>query len=433
MLIKPALSLKGDITLPGDKSISHRAAMISALAEGRSTIRNYAASADCASTIKCLSELGVSITREGETVVVAGVGRQGLITPAKPLDCGNSGTTMRLVTGILSGQNVICEVTGDESLSKRPMKRVIDPVNLMGARVSSVDGHAPLRIRGSLHLTGTEHRLQIASAQIKSCILLAGLNAVGTTRVFEPAQTRDHTERMLRWFGTEVESNGPEISIRGGQELAARDMIVPGDVSASAFFLVAAASLPGSELTIRHIGLNPTRTGIIDILSTMGVDIKIADRRQECNEPVGDLVVQSSPSRIGHHDNLISGDLIANVIDEIPILAVLGTQLEGGLEVRNASELRVKESDRIASVVEGLRRMGAKVDEFPDGFRVYRSELKGGPIDSFDDHRIAMAFSIAGLLANGDTYIYGAECVNISFPGFYEVLESVAVRSEASA
>lgn len=432
MLIKPAVYVKGDLTLPGDKSISHRSAMIASLAVGTTRISNYAASADCLSTIECLSALGVAIRRNGSGVVVDGVGRQGLNPPAGPLDCGNSGTTMRLMTGILAGQNFSSELVGDASLSKRPMKRVIDPLGKMGVSIKSVDGHAPLHVDGNLNLHGAEHELAIASAQIKSCILLAGLNAIGTTTVHEPVPTRDHTERMLRWFGADVESNQNSISIRAGQDLSAHDLVVPGDVSAAAFFLTAAACLQGSELFLKNIGLNPTRIGIIDVLVRLGVDLTIENRRVECGEPVGDLIVRPSDKPLGNDENLINGDLIANLIDEIPILSILGTQLAGGIEIRDAGELRVKESDRIASVVTNLRRMGAVVDEFPDGFKVYRSELSGAVIDSFHDHRIAMAFSVAGLLAEGETFIENADCVDISFPGFYNVLNSVAVRAEAN-
>lgn len=422
MLIKPAAAVRGELKLPGDKSISHRAAMIASLAAGTSAISNYAASADCASTINCLRDLGVRIENSGTDVTVNGVGRQGLRAPAGPLDCGNSGTTMRLMTGVLAGQNFESILVGDASLSKRPMKRVIGPMALMGVRVEAVDGHAPLHIYGPGDLTAAEHTLAIASAQIKSCILLAGLNAAGTTIVHEPTPTRDHTERMLRWFGAEVGSDARAVSIRGGQTLIGRDLSVPCDISAAAFFLVAGASLPGSELTIMNVGLNPTRTGIIEVLTALGVDLTIRDSRIECNEPVGDIMVRGHSVPLGSGTNIIDGALIANLIDEIPILAVLGTQLHAGLEIRDAAELRVKESDRIASIVENLRRMGASVEEFPDGFRVERSELIGARVDSFDDHRIAMAFAVAGLLTRGETEIDRAACVEISFPGFFETL-----------
>ena len=424
MLIKPAARLRGTLKLPGDKSISHRSAMISSLALGTTTIDNYAASADCTSTLSCLAELGVKFEHDGAVVRIEGVGIRGYRPPSGPLDCGNSGTTMRLITGILAGQDFQSVLVGDASLSKRPMKRVIGPMAAMGAAIDADDGHAPLRIHGNPRLAGYEHTLSIASAQIKSCILLAGLHTHGTTVVHEPTPTRDHTERMLRWFGAMVESNDGAISISGGQSLAARDLSVPCDISAAAFFLVAAASLSGSELTLLNVGLNPTRTGIIDVLIKLSVDLVIVNEREVCNEPVGDITVRGRSGPLGSDSNVVRGKIIANLIDEIPILAILGTQIEAGLEIRDAAELRVKESDRIRSVVDNLRRMGAEIEEFPDGFRVSRSNLVGAKIDSFDDHRIAMAFAVAGLLAKGETEIVGAECVDVSFPGFFDTLKS---------
>lgn len=428
MLIKPAAKLRGKLNLPGDKSISHRSVMIASLASGTTVIENYAASADCSSTLECLTALGVPIGRNGSTVTVQGVGLHGFYSPGRPLDCGNSGTTMRLMTGILAGQNFDTVLTGDASLSKRPMTRVTGPIEAMGVTVDAIDGHAPLHIHGDGGLTGIEHTLAIASAQVKSCILLAGLHATGTTVVNEPTPTRDHTERMLRWFGAEVISENGAISVSGGRTLHARDLSIPCDISAAAFFLVAAASLRGSELTLVNVGLNPTRTGIVEVLLGLGVDLTISNQRINCNEPVGDLTVRGRSGPLGSGGNVVKGKIIANLIDEIPILAVLGTQLDAGIEIRDAGELRVKESDRIASVVENLRRMGAGIEEFPDGFRVSRSDLTRAKVDSFDDHRIAMAFAVAGLLATGETEIAGADCVNISFPGFFETLAS-AVRS----
>lgn len=425
MLIKPAAELRGKLKLPGDKSISHRSAMISSLAAGTTTIDNYAASADCTSTLSCLAELGVKFERDGALLRIEGVGIRGYQAPSGPLDCGNSGTTMRLITGILAGQDFETVLIGDASLSKRPMRRVIGPMAAMGAAIVADDGHSPLRIHGNSKLKGHEHTLSIASAQIKSCILLAGLHAEGTTVVYEPTPTRDHTERMLRWFGAAVGLNNGAISIAGGQTLVARDLSVPCDISAAAFFLVAAASLSGSELTLMNVGLNPTRTGIVEVLLRLGVDLTIENEREVCNEPVGDLSVRGRTGRLGSDSNVIRGKIIANLIDEIPILAILGTQLEAGLEIRDAAELRVKESDRIRSVVDNLQRMGAEIEEFPDGFRVSRSELKGARVDSFEDHRIAMAFAVAGLLADGETEIVGDECVDVSFPGFFDTLRAV--------
>ncbi|HKP68715.1 MAG TPA: 3-phosphoshikimate 1-carboxyvinyltransferase [Pyrinomonadaceae bacterium] len=427
MLIRPAKCLKGEVGLPGDKSISHRAAMMSALAEGETRIVNYATSVDCRSTLECLRQLGVEIEQAGSRVVVRGVGQAGFREATADLDCGNSGTTIRLIAGILSGQPFDTVLTGDASLRRRPMRRIIDPLQQMGAVVESNDGKAPLRIHGSGRLRGIDYELPVASAQIKSCVLLAGLNADGETTVIEPVETRDHTERMLKWFGVDVKRSGNRISVRGGSKLRPgdRDLQVPGDISASAFFMVAAACLSGSDVSMDTVGLNPTRSGIVDTLRRLGADIEISNAEEVNNEPVGRIRIAGKlrPAET----NLVRGEVIANIIDEIPILAIFGTQIEGGLEVRDASELRVKETDRIAAVVENLRRMGAVVEEFDDGFRVERSALNGARIDSFDDHRIAMAFAVAGLMAESETKIEGAECAGVSFPEFFDVLKSVVI------
>ena len=426
MFVHPAKSLTGTLRLPGDKSISHRAAMFAAMASGTSTISNFAASSDCGSTLDCLASLGCEITRSGNDVTVAG---RPFTRPDSPLDCGNSGTTMRLMSGILAGRQVGAVLVGDESLSSRPMNRVIEPLVEMGAVISSNNGKAPLVVTPGRPLSGTRHELRIASAQIKSCLLLAGIGAEGTTEVIEPVPTRDHTERMLRWLGAEIDTSIPgAISIKGGQMLSARSFSVPGDISSAAFFMVAAASLEGSALTLESIGLNPSRTGIIDVLRRTGVDLSITDERVECGEPVGDIVVQGSRQRLtAAAPLLLDGSLIANIIDEIPVLAVLGTQMGQGLEIRGAGELRVKESDRIRTVVEGLRSMGADVVEFDDGLRVAHSQLHGARINSYGDHRIAMAFAVAASFAIGETEIVDADCVDVSFPGFFETLKSVVI------
>ena len=413
--------------MPGDKSISHRAAMFAAISGGTTKIENFAASADCASTLGCLSALGVGVDREGSTVAVRGAGKTGFMPSKADLDCGNSGTTMRLMAGILAGQRFGSVLTGDESLQKRPMRRVIDPLTRMGASIASENGCAPIRIARS-RLAGLEYRLPVASAQIKSCVLLAGLFATGETTVLEPTPTRDHTERMLRWFGCELIEDtgdaGKRITISGDQVLKANDFVVSGDVSSSAFFLVAAACLSGSSLVLENVGLNPSRTAVIDALKRFGANIEIQNERIACNEPVGDIAVSGGMHQ-NSQANLLKGEIIANLIDEIPILAVFGTQLEDGLEIRDAGELRVKESDRIKSVVTNLRAMGAKVSEFDDGLKIERSDLMGATIDSFGDHRIAMAFAVAGLLATGEIEIVGAECAAVSYPGFFEDLASV--------
>lgn len=432
MKIRPVQRLQGEINLPGDKSISHRAALFSALAAGETKIENFATSADCASTLSCLRQLGVEIKQENSTVFVKGVGKTGFRKPEAWLDCGNSGTTMRLLAGILAGQSFDSVLTGDESLSKRPMRRVIEPLTQMNARLEATENHAPLKIFGKNPLRSISFEPAVASAQVKSCVLLAGLNSDAVTSVLEKTPTRDHTERMLRWFGAQVEEtetkSGRLIAVSGDAHLTARDLIVPSDVSSAAFFLVAAACLKDSEIVLPNVGLNPTRNAVVEVLKDFGAVIEIFNERIIAGEPVGDLRVsgaagslQSTPSA-----NVLRGGIIANLIDEIPILAVFGTQIEGGLEIREAAELRVKESDRIRSVVTNLREMGAAVEEFEDGLRVHQSALKGARIDSFGDHRIAMAFSIAALFADGETEIADAECAAVSFPSFFETLQSVA-------
>jgi 3-phosphoshikimate 1-carboxyvinyltransferase len=430
MKIYPARTVRGEIALPGDKSISHRAAMLSAIAFGRARLENFATSADCASTLACLRELGVEIEVDGSTVIIEGVGKTGLRKAAGELDCGNSGTTMRLLSGILAGQDFESVLTGDESLRSRPMKRVIGPLGSMGAVVDSADGKAPIRIRGRKPLNAITYRPKIASAQLKSCVLLAGLMADGTTSVIEETPTRDHTERMLRFMGAEIGQSEGILTVSGDSVLTARDMRIPGDISSAAFFMVAAACLEGSEIRLKNTGLNRSRAAVIEVLRNSGANIEVLNVRESGNEPVGDILAKGSRElkpRVS--SNILSGRIIANVIDEIPILAVFGTQIDGGLEIRDAAELRVKESDRIAAVVENLRRMGAFIEEYRDGFKVEKSDLKGARIDSFGDHRIAMAFAVAGLFADGETEIEGAECAAVSFPEFFKVLERVAVRS----
>ena len=402
--------------------------MLAAIAEGTSRISNFAESEDCSSTLACMAGLGIKIERDGSSVKVSGCDKYGLTAPDSPLDCGNSGTTMRLLSGILAGQPFESTLIGDESLSRRPMKRVIGPISEMGASVDSVEGHAPLKISGKRPLKPIEFRLPVASAQLKSCVLLAGLYADGETTVIEPVATRDHTERMLRGFGVDVRvsdaSDARSITVDGGARLKATDITVPGDISSAAFFLVAASCIEGSRLEMPNVGLNPTRTGVLDVLRRFGADIEISDEGESGGEPIGTLIVK-------HHAELsaanarVEGAIVANLIDEVPILAVFGTQVEGGIEIRDAGELRVKESDRIAAVAENLRKMGAEVEEFEDGLRVNKSRLNGAVVDSFGDHRIAMAFAVAGLFAEGETEIRAAECAAVSYPRFFDVLSSV--------
>lgn len=426
------------MVVPGDKSISHRAAMIAALAEGTSSIRNFSTSADCAATISCLKELGVKIDRAGAEILITGCGPDGLREPATPLDCANSGTTMRLLAGILAGQDFQSTLTGDPSLCARPMQRIIEPLQMMGANLSSHDGRAPLIIQGRRSLTAISYDLLVASAQVKSCILLAGLNADGRTEVIERQTTRDHTERMMRSFGVQVETGKAErkgenayfAAVKGPARLTARDVWIPGDVSSAAYFIVAAALLPGSSLEIGTVGLNPTRVPFLDQLSAMGLDVKMIDEREKNDEPVGAIRVQGSRKRLSEGSGLtISGLLVPQLIDELPLLAVVGSQIEGGIEIRDAAELRVKESDRIAATARNLRAMGAAVAEFEDGLSVDGPvELHGAKIDPRGDHRIAMAFTVAGLIAAGETEIRDSECVAVSFPEFFDLLAAVVER-----
>lgn len=424
MKITPARRLTGSISIPGDKSISHRAVMLASIADGTTRIENFLPGEDCLSTIRCIRQLGVEIEHSGTSVTVHGVGKNGLKASDVPLDCGNSGTTMRLLAGILAGQDFDSVLTGDDSLRSRPMGRIIEPLTKMGAHLLAKNGNPPISITGG-NLNAIEYKLPVASAQIKSCVLLAGLYAEGETTVIESITTRDHTERMLSMLGAppKIESTpeGKKITVSGDSKLTAHDLTVPSDISSAAFFMVAAACLPDSDLTIRNVGINPTRAAIIDELSLLGVEIRIENAKNDA-EPTADIRVSGGLTNA--KTNTISGSAVAGVIDEIPILAILGTQLEGGLEIRDAAELRVKETDRIAAVVENLKRLSATVTEYDDGFKVERSDLTGAKVDSFGDHRIAMAFAVAGLLATGETEIENAECADISFPGFFDTLTS---------
>lgn len=444
MKIQTAEHLRGKIKLPGDKSISHRAAIFASLANGETRIENFATSADCLSTLNCLQNLGVKIRRENSDVFIKGVGKNGLTEPSEKLDCGNSGTTMRLLAGVLAGQNFDSVLIGDDSLKKRPMRRIIEPLTKMNAEISADKNCAPLRIFGKTLLKSIDYKLPVSSAQVKSCVLLAGLFADGETSVESPESkfpaptSRNHTELMLEFLGANIFEEYVEtddgfvhkVTIGGDSVLTAKNFKIPSDVSSAAFFLTAAACLENSEIVLENVGLNPTRSAIVEILKKFGADVRIQNIKEICGEICGDLVVKGvKPLELNSEFNIISGEDTANLIDEIPILAIFGTQLKNGLEVRNAEELRVKESDRIAATVENLRRMNADVVEFPDGFKVARSSLKGAIIDSFGDHRIAMAFAIAALFATGETKIEGAEWARISFPDFFETLSELQNHS----
>ena len=426
-IIRPARSIGGSLEVPGDKSISHRYALLAALAEGTSEITHFSAAADCRSTVDCLSRLGVKSDIQGDRVRVAGAGLEGLRKSRRALDAGNSGTTMRLLAGVLAGQEFRSTLDGDASLRRRPMRRVMDPLTQMGARIEARDaGFAPLKIDGT-RLSPIAYTLPVPSAQVKSAILLAGLFAEGVTSVTEPVRTRDHTELALAEFGARLDREGRTIGVHGRPRLKARALAVPGDLSSAVFFLVAAMVLPDSNLVIHNVGLNPTRSSVLDVLGSMGAAISLVSIRSEHGELVGDVCVRHESLEGG----TIGGDAIAQLIDELPAIAVLGPITEQGIEIRNAAELRVKESDRIAVLAENLRRMGAKVEELPDGLRVAgrsAGRLHGAEIEPHGDHRMAMAFAIAALGAEGDTVIRDAECAGVSYPDFFTTLERLVER-----
>ena len=414
--------MTGVVELPGDKSISHRYAILAALAEGRSEIFNYATAADCRSTLECLRKLDVEIEVTRERVRVSGKGLDGLKPPKRALDAENSGSTIRMLSGVLAGQKFTSTITGDGSLRKRPMRRVAEPLRQMGAEIRGRDGDlAPLEIRGG-NLHAIDYALPVPSAQVKSAILLAGLYADGVTAVRESVRTRDHTELALREFGATVETAKDSIRIQPRSKLAARQLTVPGDLSGGVFLACAALILPDSSLMLHNVGLNPTRAKVLDFLISIGAQINLASVQLRDGELVGDLSVRYSQLSGGS----IAGSQVAEMIDELPMLAALGAYTEKGIEIHDAAELRVKESDRIATLATGLRQMGADVDEFPDGLRVAgrsAGKLRGAKVDPQGDHRIAMALSVAALGAEGDTVVRDAECVGVSFPEFFATLE----------
>ena len=418
--ISPARRLQGRLRVPGDKSISHRYAILAALAEGRSELSNYAPGADCRSTLACVQRLGVDTTDgPAGSVILLGRGLGRLRSADGPLDAGNSGTTIRLMAGVLAGHPFTTTLVGDESLSRRPMRRVMTPLTDMGAALEAVDGHPPLTIRGA-RLHAIHFRPEVPSAQVKSAVLLAGLHADGTTRVTEPAATRDHTERALAEFGGRAVVDGLTVSVDGGQRLRGRTLTVPGDFSSAAFWLVAAAALPGSRITIDDVGLNPTRIPLLDVLRRFGARVDATVTSTSAGEPRGTVTVEGDRTATLE----IAPEEVAGLIDELPAIAALAAG-GGTVTVRGAAELRVKESDRIATLVRGFRALGIDADERPDGFSVggtHRSRPKGGVADAGGDHRMAMAFAIAALAADGPSTIDGADAVAISYPAFFETL-----------
>lgn len=423
MRIETAAKLKGTVSVPGDKSISHRAVMFGSIAEGTTEITNFLQGADCLATIDCFRQMGIEIENTSEKIIVHGNGLHGLKEPETDLYTGNSGTTTRLISGILSGQNFDTILSGDESLNSRPMKRIMDPLAQMGARIESIgqNGCAPLKIHGS-KLHGMDYQSPVASAQVKSAILLAGLYADSKTSVTEPALSRNHTELMLKGFGAEIETNETTASVKPCTQLYGQKVNVPGDISSAAYFIAAGLLVPGSEILLTNVGINPTRAGFLEVCDNMGAEITYLNRRESGGEPVCDLLI-TPKSLIG---TVIEGDLIPTLIDEIPIIAVLAAFAEGTTIIKDAAELKVKETDRILTVTENLAAMGADITPTGDGMIIKGGlGLHGAVIESYMDHRIAMAFSIAGLAADGITHINDSECVDVSYPGFYDTLNGL--------
>ena len=426
MKIDPAASLRGHIAVPGDKSVSHRSVLLGAIAEGETTVRGFGRSADTESTIAAVRALGVTVHDDDvDTLRVEGSGLRGLREPVEPIDCGNSGTTFRLLAGILAGQRGRFELAGDESLSRRPMERIAEPLRLMEARVETTDGTPPLTIEGG-ELKGIRYELPVASAQVKSCVLLAGLFAAGRTTVVEPLPTRDHTELMLEAAGVTVRRNQRRISVGPAERLRLGEVVVPGDFSAAAPYVVAASLLPGSELTIHDVGLNPRRTGLLDVLARMGARITIFHRHKRGGEPVGDLEVRSAELTA----TAVTAEEVPLLVDELPLFALAAACARGVSKVEGARELRVKETDRIETVTSSLRGVGVRIAETEDGFTVrgVPTRFRGGSIDSRGDHRIAMLGAVAGLVSRNGVELGDPQAVAVSFPGFFELLDSVTQR-----
>jgi 3-phosphoshikimate 1-carboxyvinyltransferase len=415
--------LRGELSVPGDKSIAHRAVIFAAIANGKSRIFNLSSGDDNSRTIRALRQMGVDIFRQENALCVEGRGWDGLSAPKETIDCGNSGTTMRLLCGVLAGRPFATKLDGDSSLRQRPMQRLIEPLTRMGARINSQNGTglAPLEIHGA-NLHGIHYEIPVASAQVKSAILLAGLQAQGLTSVVEPLKSRDHTELMVRGFGGDISIDHRSVTMKSGQALSARDVRIPGDISSAAFFMVAAAIIPGSDLTIRGVGCNPTRDGVIEVLRRMGSSIELMNARLETGEPVADVRILGRPLKGVD----VGPELVARTIDEYPILAVAAALAEGTTTFSDVKELRYKESDRIAAMTQGLRRLGVEIEDREDGMTIRgRKRLQGGVVRSFGDHRVAMSMAVAGLASDGGVEIENPGCVDISFPGFFEVLEGV--------
>jgi 3-phosphoshikimate 1-carboxyvinyltransferase len=422
-LLTKSTSLKGEIKVPGDKSISHRAVMFGSISNGLTKVTNFLPGEDCLSTISCFRSLGVDINQSGSEVTIRGKGLDGLRRSDHTLYVGNSGTTIRLLMGILSGLSFESRLEGDESIAKRPMTRVTVPLSKMGAKITGKNNgeFTPLTVNGQ-KLTGITYELPVASAQVKSAILLAGLQAEGVTTVIEPVKTRDHTERMILQFGGSVEQQGDKVIVSGGQELTGTNIDVPGDISSAAFFLAAGAITPGSEILLKNVGLNPTRTGIIDVLKEMGADLTIENYDQKSAEPAGDIRIKYSQLR----GTTVAGELIPRLIDEIPVIALLASQAEGQTIIKDAAELKVKETNRIDTVVNELTKLGAKIEATEDGMIIEgKSDLKGGTVSTYGDHRIGMMLSVAALISSEEVSLEDSEAVAVSYPGFFEDLDSL--------
>lgn len=415
--------LNGEITIPGDKSISHRSVMFGSIAYGETIVSNFLPGADCLSTIACFRRLGVTIEETNGELHIFGNGFEGLVEPNEILDVGNSGTTIRLLMGILAGRPFFSSLVGDESIAKRPMTRVTVPLTNMGAKLDGRKNGAftPISIRGG-QLQPIRYELPVASAQVKSALILAGLQAEGESTIIEPAETRDHTERMIRKFGGEINKDHQMITVKGGQRLEAATIHVPGDISSAAFFLVAGAVVPGSKLILKNVGLNPTRTGIIDVMKKMGANLEIINQEEDSFEPVGDLIIKTSTLK----GTVVEGALIPKLIDEIPIIALLATQAEGTTIIKDAEELKVKETNRIDTVVHELKKLGASIEATDDGMIIYgKSKLHGGIVSSHGDHRIGMMLAIAALLCDEDTFLENPESISVSYPNFFSHLNSL--------
>lgn len=423
MIIKKARSLNGELLIPGDKSISHRSVMFGALAEGLTEVEHFLTGADCLSTIACFRQMGIAVEQSGSHVLIHGKGLHGLQKPSTVLDAGNSGTTVRLMSGILSGQSFASTITGDASIQKRPMKRVMLPLTQMNADISSINnnGCAPLEIKPA-SLQAIQYQSPVASAQVKSCVLLAGLYADGITSVTEPVVSRNHSELMLRYFGAQIDTNGTTASIHPDPALTGQKINVPGDISSAAYFIAAALLTPNSEVLLKNVGINPTRDGMLRICRAMGADITLLNEDHSGAEPCADLLIRSSSL----HGTVIEGDIIPTLIDELPVIAVLAAFASGTTIIADAAELKVKESDRIAVMTDNLSRMGCEVHATDDGMIIHGgTPLHGAVIDSHKDHRIAMSFAVAGLICDGELEIRDADCVQISYPEFYNDLYSL--------